>query len=241
MSNTRGSESAVRRSGKAEGGDAAPVVKLFPSDRSGFDAGGDTDDMIVAPSERQREYEALVQRQLELLGEDADRDGLAKTPSRVAKAMAWLTRGYEMDARAVIGDAMFEVDSEGMVMVRDIELYSMCEHHMLPFYGKAHIAYIPNGRVVGLSKLARVVEVYARRLQVQERLTDQIALALEDVLQPKGVGVVVEAAHLCMMMRGVEKQNSMTVTSALRGAFKDDARTRDEFLRLAHGASSWGR
>jgi len=155
--------------------------------------------------------------------------------------MAWLTRGYEMDAKEVIGDALFEVDSEGMVMVRDIELYSLCEHHLLPFYGKAHIAYIPDGRVVGLSKLARVVEVFARRLQVQERLTEQVALALEESLRPKGVGVVVEAAHLCMMMRGVEKQNSMTVTSALRGAFKDDARTRDEFLRLAHGAGGWGR
>nr|WP_284351069.1 GTP cyclohydrolase I FolE [Roseisolibacter agri] len=191
--------------------------------------------------ERQREFETLVRRQLELLGEDPERDGLLKTPSRVAKSMAWLTRGYDLDARDVIGDALFEVDSEGMVMVRDIELYSLCEHHLLPFYGKAHIAYIPDGRVVGLSKLARVVEVFARRLQVQERLTEQIALALEEALRPKGVGVVVEAAHLCMMMRGVEKQNSMTVTSALRGAFKDDARTRDEFLRLAHGNAAWSR
>jgi GTP cyclohydrolase I len=219
MSNTRGSEAAV--------------VRLYPSDHASLEG--------AAAEERQREFETLVRRQLELLGEDPERDGLLKTPSRVAKSMAWLTRGYEMDAKEVIGDALFEVDSEGMVMVRDIELYSLCEHHLLPFYGKAHIAYIPDGRVVGLSKLARVVEVFARRLQVQERLTEQVALALEESLRPKGVGVVVEAAHLCMMMRGVEKQNSMTVTSALRGAFKDDARTRDEFLRLAHGAGGWGR
>ena len=177
---------------------------------------------------------AVVRKQLELLGEDPDRDGLLKTPDRVARSLTWLTRGYALDAKEVIGDALFDVDSEGMVMVRDIELYSLCEHHMLPFYGKAHIAYIPDGRVVGLSKLARLVDVFARRLQVQERLTEQIAQALEDVLAPQGVGVVVEASHLCMMMRGVEKQNSKTITSALRGCFRDDARTRDEFLRLAH-------
>jgi GTP cyclohydrolase I len=189
---------------------------------------------------RLAEYEELARRQRELLGEDADRDGLVKTPSRVAKAMAFLTRGYGLDARAVIGDALFEVDSEQMVMVREIELYSLCEHHLLPFFGKAHIAYIPNGRVVGLSKLARVVDVYARRLQVQERLTEEIAGALDDVLRPQGVGVVVEAAHMCMMMRGVEKQNSMTVTSALRGVFRDDSATRSEFLRLAHAAPGRG-
>ena len=180
------------------------------------------------------EYEALVRRQLELLGEDADREGLLKTPSRVAKAMAWLTRGYEMNAVDVIGDALFEENADGMVMVRDIELYSMCEHHMLPFFGKAHIAYIPDGRVVGLSKLARVVDVFARRLQVQERMTEQIAQALADVLKPKGVGVVIECAHMCMAMRGVEKQNSKTITSALIGNFRSDAKTREEFLRLAH-------
>jgi GTP cyclohydrolase IA len=180
------------------------------------------------------EYESLVRRQLELLGEDADREGLLKTPSRVANAMAWLTRGYEMSASDVIGDAIFEENADGMVMVRDIELYSMCEHHMLPFFGKAHIAYIPDGRVVGLSKLARVVDVFARRLQVQERMTAQIAEALSDVLKPKGVGVVIECAHMCMAMRGVEKQNSKTITSALLGNFRSDAKTREEFLRLAH-------
>jgi GTP cyclohydrolase I len=181
------------------------------------------------------EMETIVRRQLELLGEDADRDGLVKTPERVAKSLAWLTRGYELDARTVIGDALFEETHESMVMVRDIELYSLCEHHMLPFFGKAHIAYIPHGRIVGLSKLPRVVDVFARRLQVQERLTEQIADALEEVLRPKGVGVVIEAAHLCMMMRGVEKQNSRTITSAVRGSFRSDPATRDEFLRLAHG------
>jgi GTP cyclohydrolase I len=186
----------------------------------------------------QAEMEALVRRQLELLGEDPDRDGLLKTPSRVAKSLAWLTRGHALDARTVIGDALFEETHENMVMVRDIELYSMCEHHMLPFFGKAHIAYIPNGRIVGLSKLPRVVEVFARRLQVQERLTEQVAQALEDVLDPLGVGVVIEAVHLCMMMRGVEKQNSKTITSALKGSFRDDAKTRDEFLRLAYGTTS---
>jgi GTP cyclohydrolase I len=182
------------------------------------------------------EHEALVRRQLELIGEDPSREGLIKTPARVAASMQWLTRGYEMNVADVIGDAVFEESHENMVMVRDIELYSLCEHHMLPFYGKAHIAYIPNGRIVGLSKLPRVVDVFAQRLQVQERLTEQIAQALSDALQPRGVGVVIEAFHLCMMMRGVEKQNSRTITSSLRGVFRDDYKTRDEFLRLAH----WG-
>ena len=182
-------------------------------------------------------YSALVHRQLELLGEDPEREGLKKTPERVAKAMTWLTHGYTQTAPEVIGDALFEESHSSMVMVRDIELYSMCEHHMLPFFGKAHIAYIPNGRIVGLSKLPRVVDVFARRLQVQERLTEQVAEALDDVLKPHGVGVVIEAVHLCMMMRGVEKQNSKTITSALRGTFRDDAKTRDEFLRLAWSAN----
>jgi GTP cyclohydrolase IA len=180
------------------------------------------------------EFEGLVRRQLELLGEDPNREGLGKTPARVAQSLAWLTRGYGLDARAVIGDALFAESHESMVMVRDIELYSMCEHHMLPFFGKAHIAYIPNGRIVGLSKLPRVVEVFARRLQVQERLTEEIAQALEDLLEPRGVGVVIECQHLCMMMRGVEKQGSTTITSALRGQFRECPMTRAEFLGLAH-------
>ncbi|MDA1082493.1 MAG: GTP cyclohydrolase I FolE [Gemmatimonadetes bacterium] len=184
------------------------------------------------------ELQELVHRQLELIGEDPLREGLVKTPLRVSRSMAWLTRGYDMNVADVVGDAVFEESHESMVMVRDIEVYSMCEHHMLPFFGRAHIAYIPNGKIVGLSKLPRIVEVFARRLQVQERLTEQVAAAVEDVLNPIGVGVVVEAWHLCMMMRGVQKQNSRTVTSSLKGAFRDDARTRDEFLRLAYSSTA---
>jgi GTP cyclohydrolase I len=189
-------------------------------------------------AERCSEFQRMIRRQLELLGEDPEREGLAKTPLRVSMAMAWLTRGYDMKVSDVVGDAIFEEKHESMVMVRDIEVYSLCEHHMLPFFGKAHVAYLPNGRIVGLSKLPRIVDVFARRLQVQERLTEQVATAVEEVLAPHGVGVVVEAYHLCMMMRGVEKQHSTTITSALRGAFRDDARTRDEFLRLAYGPST---
>jgi GTP cyclohydrolase I len=181
------------------------------------------------------EFRDIVRRQLELLGEDPDREGLKRTPQRVATALAWLTRGYEMDVQHVVNGAVFGAEgATNMIMVRDIELYSLCEHHMLPFFGRAHIAYIPNGSIVGLSKLPRIVEVFARRLQVQERLTEQIASALHDVLKPMGVGVVIEAYHLCMMMRGVEKQNSKTITSALRGSFRSDQRTREEFLTLAY-------
>jgi GTP cyclohydrolase I len=180
------------------------------------------------------EMSEIVRRQLELVGEDPDREGLLRTPERVAKSLAALTSGYATDVRDVVGQGVFEEHSDQMVMVRDIEMYSLCEHHLLPFFGKVHVAYVPDGRIIGLSKLPRIVEVFARRLQVQERLTQQIADAICDVLQPRGVGVVIEAAHLCMMMRGVEKQNSSTITSALRGVFRDDARTREEFLRLAH-------
>ena len=183
------------------------------------------------------QYGALVQEQLSLIGEDPSREGLLRTPERVAKAMQFLTAGYEMTVEDVVGSALFEEHHENMVMVRDIELYSLCEHHMLPFFGKAHVAYIPNGRIVGLSKLPRIVEMFARRLQVQERLTDQVASAIDDVLAPRGVGVVIEAYHMCMMMRGVEKQNSRTITSALRGVFRDDGKTRDEFLRLAYATA----
>ena len=186
---------------------------------------------------RQAAMAALVRGQLALLGEDPDREGLLKTPERVAKAWSHLAGGYALEAEDVVGDALFEEHHENMVMVRDIELYSLCEHHMLPFYGRAHIAYIPDGRIVGLSKLPRIVDVYARRLQVQERLTEQVAEAITRVLRPLGVGVVIECAHLCMMMRGVEKQNSRTITSALRGVFREDSRTREEFLRLAHYSS----
>ena len=178
------------------------------------------------------ELAALVHRQLTLLGEDPGRDGLLRTPERVAKSLSWLTRGYHEDLHEVVNGAIFEEAHESMVLVRDVEVYSMCEHHMLPFFGKAHVAYIPNGRILGLSKVPRVVDVFARRLQVQERLSDQIADALMDVLEPQGVGVVIEAQHLCMMMRGVEKQNSTTVTSSVRGVFRDSPITREEFLRL---------
>ena len=184
-------------------------------------------------------YADLVRDQLRLLGEDPEREGLVRTPMRVAKSMAFLTRGKHDRLEDIVGDAIFDEDHHNMVMVRDLEMYSLCEHHLLPFFGKAHVAYIPNGRIVGLSKLPRIVDHFARRLQVQERLTEQVASAVESVLQPLGVGVVIEAEHLCMMMRGVEKQNSRTITSALRGVFRDDARTRDvEFLSLAHAGSS---
>jgi GTP cyclohydrolase I len=169
------------------------------------------------------------------LGEDPDREGLVKTPERVEASLRFLTQGYRMTVEEVIGDAVFEEAHQSMIMVRDIEVYSLCEHHLLPFFGRAHVAYIPDGKILGLSKVARIVDVFGRRLQVQERLTDQIADAIMDVLKPTGVGVVIEAAHFCMMMRGVEKQNSRAVTSALRGIFRDDSKTRDEFLRLAHG------
>ena len=184
------------------------------------------------------ELEDMVRNELGLLGEDPTREGLLRTPHRVAASMLWLTRGYEMDVAEIVGEAVFDEAHQSMVMVRDIELYSLCEHHMLPFFGKAHIAYIPDGRIVGLSKLPRIVDMFARRLQVQERLTEQVAAAIQDVLKPLGVGVVIEAYHLCMMMRGVEKQNSKTITSALRGSFRDDAKTRDEFLRLAYTPST---
>src|SRR5687767_4752094 len=179
-------------------------------------------------------FEDLIRRQLELPGEDPSREGLLRTPGRVAASMGFLTQGYASTAEQVIGDGIFEEAHDNMIMVRDIELYSMCEHHMLPFFGKAHVGYIPDGRIVGLSKIPRIVDVFARRLQVQERLTEQVAAGLCDVLKPLGVGVVIEAQHLCMMMRGVQKQNSRTITSALRGVFREDPKTRDEFLRLAH-------
>ncbi len=181
--------------------------------------------------------EELIREVLVELGEDPERQGLKLTPHRVEQALRFMTQGYRQDAGAVIGGALFTECHHNMVLVRDVEFYSLCEHHMLPFYGRVHIAYIPDGKIVGLSKLARVVDVFARRLQVQERMTDQIVEALERELNPRGVGVVVDAVHLCMMMRGVEKQSSRTITSAMRGDFLDDNRTREEFLRLVHGSS----
>jgi GTP cyclohydrolase IA len=170
-------------------------------------------------------------KSLTLLGEDTDREGLVKTPERMAKAMQFLTQGYDQDAKAILSSAKFKEDVSEMILVKDIELYSLCEHHLLPFFGKAHVAYIPNGYITGLSKIARVVDVFARRLQVQERLTTQILDAIKDTLQPLGVAVVIEASHLCMMMRGVQKQNSVTTTSAFWGEFEKNE-TRSEFTKL---------
>ncbi len=178
-------------------------------------------------------FQDLVRELIRRLGEDVERPGLERTPERVEASLYWLTRGYRTCVEDVVGDAIFDEDHHNMVLVKDIELYSMCEHHLLPFFGKAHVAYIPNGRIVGLSKVARIVDVFGRRLQVQERMTEQIAQALWEVLAPQGVGVVLEAYHLCMMMRGVEKQNSKTITSAMRGSFLEDLKTREEFLRLS--------
>ena len=182
--------------------------------------------------------QTLVAELLRRLGEDPAREGLVRTPERVEKSLQWLTRGYALSVEDVIGDGIFHENHHNMVIVKDIEMYSLCEHHVLPFFGRMHVAYIPNGRIIGLSKVPRVVEVFARRLQVQERLTEQVAQAIWDVLEPQGVGVICEAQHLCMMMRGVEKQNSRTITSAMRGVFLDDLRTREEFLRLCmvHGS-----
>jgi len=169
---------------------------------------------------------------LESVGEDSDREGLRRTPDRAARAFEFLTQGYRQDLEEIINDAVFESEASEIILVKDIELYSLCEHHLLPFIGRAHVAYIPNGKVIGLSKVARIVDVFARRLQIQENLTTQIAESLMRCLEPSGVAVVVEAKHLCMMMRGVEKQNSVMKTSCLLGTFKDDARTRSEFLSL---------
>jgi GTP cyclohydrolase I len=182
--------------------------------------------------------EKLVRELLLALGEDPEREGLLKTPSRVAKALSFLTHGYRADPRVVINDALFTQTTGGMVIVKDIELYSMCEHHMLPFFGRCHIGYIPNGKVFGVSKLARLVDVYARRLQLQERLTEQISQVIMESVDAKGVGVMIEARHLCMMMRGVEKQNSTMVTSSVLGVFRDHLATREEFLTLVNRRAS---
>jgi len=176
--------------------------------------------------------EELVEQMLEQLGEDPHREGLLQTPRRVAKAYQFLTQGYGQDVHEVLNGAVFQEKYNEMVIVKDIDFFSMCEHHMLPFYGRAHVAYIPNGKILGLSKIPRIVEVFSRRLQVQERMTQQIADTLYETLNPDGVGVVIEARHMCMMMRGVEKQNSLATTSAMLGSFRDDVKTRQEFLTL---------
>lgn len=174
---------------------------------------------------------------IRLLGENPDREGLLKTPLRVAKALTFLTSGYHQDAKEILTSALFRERYDEMVLVKDIDFYSMCEHHMLPFFGKAHIAYIPNGKIVGLSKLPRLVDVFARRMQVQERMTQELKNTIQSVLEPQGVAVVIEASHMCMMMRGVQKQNSTTITSAMSGVFLNDNATRSEFMRLVRGSS----
>jgi len=181
---------------------------------------------------KEKEFEQAVTKILELLGEDPDREGLLKTPSRVTKALQFLTEGYGQDPREILNQALFTSSNDEMVLVRDIEFYSMCEHHMLPIIGRAHVAYIPDGKVVGLSKIPRIVNVFARRLQIQEQMTEQIADAISETIRPKGVAVVLHARHMCMEMRGVQKINSTTVSSALRGLFKRDERTRNEFYNL---------
>ena len=181
---------------------------------------------------KEEEFEQAVTKVLELLGEDPKREGLLQTPSRVSKALKFLTEGYEQDPKEILNQALFSTSNDEMVLVRDIEFYSMCEHHMLPIIGRAHVAYIPDGKVVGLSKIPRIVNVYARRLQIQEQMTEQIADAILETIKPKGVAVVVHARHMCMEMRGVQKINSTTVSSALRGLFKSDERTRSEFYNL---------
>ncbi len=181
---------------------------------------------------KEEEFEQAITKVLELLGEDPNREGLLKTPSRVAKALQFLTEGYHQDPKEILNQALFTTSNDEMVLVRDIEFYSMCEHHMLPIIGRAHVAYIPDGKVVGLSKIPRIVNVYARRLQIQEQMTEQIADAILETSKPKGVAVVLHARHMCMEMRGVQKINSTTVSSALRGLFKSDERTRNEFYNL---------
>lgn len=178
------------------------------------------------------ELEILISKLLSLIGEDSSREGLLKTPERVARSWRFLTKGYQEQVDEILNKAIFKEKYDEMVIVKDIDFFSMCEHHLLPFYGRAHIAYIPNGKIVGLSKIPRIVEIFSRRLQVQERMTQQIAETLFNALEPDGVGVVIEAKHLCMVMRGVEKQNSVATTSAMLGSFRDDERTRVEFLKL---------
>jgi GTP cyclohydrolase IA len=193
---------------------------------------------VMTPKRQDGEIASLMSNVLVQLGEDPKREGLVRTPERAEKALRFLTSGYQMDLDEIVNGALFKVDYQEMVIVKDIEFFSMCEHHMLPFYGKAHVAYIPSDRVIGLSKVPRIVDMFARRLQVQERLTQEIAETIDKVLKPIGVGVIAEARHFCMMMRGVEKQHSSTVTSAMLGAFRTRKETRDEFLSLVRQRST---
>jgi len=192
----------------------------------------ETSEIVVAPGTGEETITDLVRRMLVLIGEDPNREGLRRTPERFEKALRYLTSGYRQDPEKLLNGAMFTVCYDNMVVVKDIELYSLCEHHLLPFFGKCHVAYIPGKKVVGLSKIARLVNMYARRLQIQERMTSQIARAIQEKLSPQGVGVIIEARHLCMVMRGVEKQHSAAMTSAMLGVFRENKQTRDEFLSL---------
>jgi GTP cyclohydrolase I len=207
-------------------------TQFEPVEKAHTNGNGHHPAVTLADASMQKIYTELLAR----LGEDPARDGLLSTPKRMEKSMAFLTQGYEQSVDEVLHGALFDVDYDEMVMVKDIEFYSMCEHHLLPFFGRVHVAYVPNGKVVGLSKLPRIVDVFSRRLQVQERLTQQIAEAIEDAIHPQGVGVVIEAQHLCMMMRGVQKQESKTVTSSMLGVFKTQTQTRTEFLSLVRQA-----
>ncbi|MGO9591301.1 MAG: GTP cyclohydrolase I FolE [Candidatus Acidiferrales bacterium] len=198
----------------------------------------ETPEISIPETEASGNIADLVRQMIVQLGEDPNREGLRRTPERFEKALRFLTSGYRQDPAKILNGAMFSVTYDEMVVVKDIEVYSLCEHHLLPFFGKCHVAYIPNKKVVGLSKIARLVNMYARRLQIQERLTSQIAQTLEDQLSPQGVGVIVEARHLCMVMRGVEKQNSAAMTSAMLGVFRENKQTRDEFLSLIRGGKS---
>ena len=198
----------------------------------------DTTEIAVPEIAGSESIADLVRRMLVQIGEDPNRDGLRRTPERFEKALRFLTSGYRQDPAKILNGALFSVHYDEMVVVKNIEVYSLCEHHLLPFFGKCHVAYIPEKKVVGLSKIARLVNMYARRLQIQERLTSQIAKAVEERLNPQGVGVIIEARHLCMVMRGVEKQNSIAMSSAMLGAFRENKQTRDEFLSLVHGGKS---
>jgi GTP cyclohydrolase IA len=195
-------------------------------------------EIIIPDTQGEETIADLVRKMLALIGEDPNREGLRRTPERFEKAFRYLTSGYRQDPEKLLNGAMFSVCYDNMVVVKDIELYSLCEHHLLPFFGKCHVAYIPHKKVVGLSKIARLVNMYARRLQIQERLTSQVAKAIQDKLSPEGVGVVIEARHLCMVMRGVEKQHSSAMTSAMLGAFRENKQTRDEFLSLINHAKA---
>jgi len=196
--------------------------------------------VVESPAVNEASFADLVQEIISRLGEDPSREGLKRTPERVQRALEYLTRGYNEDPEQLLNGALFTVNYDEMVIVKDIEMFSLCEHHLLPFFGKVHVAYIPNGKVIGLSKMPRLVDIFSRRLQVQERLTTQIAETIMNVIQPQGVGVVVEARHLCMMMRGVEKQHSQAVTSSMLGCFRDERETREEFLALIRNRTGNG-